>query len=47
MAKMDNVEYLAGGATQNSIRIAQWLMQVPKACAYIGCVGTLSVLDMF
>ncbi|XP_046844534.1 adenosine kinase-like [Xenia sp. Carnegie-2017] len=39
MAKMDNVEYLAGGATQNSIRIAQWLMQVPKACAYIGCVG--------
>ncbi|ORZ37785.1 Ribokinase-like protein [Catenaria anguillulae PL171] len=32
------VEYVAGGATQNSIRGAQWLMPANKT-AYIGCVG--------
>ena len=36
-----NVEYIAGGATQNSIRVAQWMLQdvAPGATAYIGCVG--------
>jgi hypothetical protein len=24
-----DVEYVAGGATQNSIRVAQWMLQVP------------------
>jgi adenosine kinase len=33
------VEYLAGGATQNSIRVAQWMMGTPKACAFTGCIG--------
>jgi len=33
------VEYIAGGAAQNSIRAAQWMLQVPKATTYIGCVG--------
>jgi len=33
------VQYIAGGATQNSIRGAQWMLQVPKATNYIGCVG--------
>ncbi|KAK9811523.1 hypothetical protein WJX72_005257 [[Myrmecia] bisecta] len=37
-AKPD-VEYIAGGATQNSIRIAQWMLQVPGATSYLGCVG--------
>eukprot|EP01028_Stygiella_incarcerata_P013554 TRINITY_DN82771_c0_g1_i1.p1 TRINITY_DN82771_c0_g1~~TRINITY_DN82771_c0_g1_i1.p1 ORF type:complete len:343 (-),score=93.03 TRINITY_DN82771_c0_g1_i1:98-1126(-) len=32
-------EYVAGGATQNSIRVCQWMMQVPKGTTYIGCVG--------
>lgn len=32
------VEYIAGGATQNSIRVAQWMLGEP-ATAYIGCVG--------
>merc|ERR1712023_520367 len=32
------VEYIAGGATQNSIRVAAWMLQ-SKSCAYIGCVG--------
>ncbi|WJX28446.1 adenosine kinase [Trifolium repens] len=27
------------GATQNSIRVAQWLLQVPGATSYIGCIG--------
>ncbi|XP_064607913.1 uncharacterized protein LOC135472370 [Liolophura sinensis] len=31
--------YLPGGATQNSIRIAQWLLQKPKATCFIGAVG--------
>ncbi|OUS46731.1 Ribokinase-like protein [Ostreococcus tauri] len=33
------VEYIAGGATQNSIRVAQWMLQKPGATAYMGCVG--------
>merc|ERR1719203_1218395 len=27
MVKMPNVQYIAGGATQNTIRVAQWMMQ--------------------
>lgn len=33
------VDYIAGGATQNTIRVAQWLLQVKDATSYIGCVG--------
>lgn len=33
------VDYIAGGATQNSIRVAQWMLQEPEATGYIGCVG--------
>jgi len=34
------VEYTAGGAAQNSIRGAQWMLQeFPGATNYIGCVG--------
>ena len=33
------VEYIAGGATQNSIRVAQWMLQAPGATSYMGCVG--------
>lgn len=34
-----NVEYIAGGATQNSIRVAQWMLQGEGKTAYIGCIG--------
>ncbi|XP_077999007.1 uncharacterized protein LOC144451955 isoform X2 [Glandiceps talaboti] len=34
-----DVEYIAGGATQNSIRVAQWLLDTPKATSMFGCVG--------
>lgn len=33
------VEYIAGGATQNSIRVAQWMLQEPGATSYIGSIG--------
>lgn len=39
MASKYNVEYIAGGATQNSIRVAQWMLQCPGATSYIGCIG--------
>jgi len=31
--------YIAGGATQNSIRAAQWMLNEPGQTAFIGCVG--------
>lgn len=39
LAKMENVEYIAGGATQNSIRVAQWMLQQSGATTYMGCIG--------
>jgi sugar/nucleoside kinase (ribokinase family) len=29
-----------GGATQNSIRVAQWLLKLPQAVTFFGCVGS-------
>jgi len=39
MAQRPGVQYIAGGATQNSIRVAQWMLQEPGATAYMGCIG--------
>lgn len=36
---MPDVEYIPGGATQNSIRVAQWMLGVPGATSYFGCIG--------
>lgn len=33
------MEYIAGGAGQNSTRVAQWMLQVPHATSYMGCIG--------
>lgn len=33
------VDYIAGGATLNTIRIAQWLLQKPNVISYFGCIG--------
>ncbi|XP_060780761.1 adenosine kinase isoform X2 [Neoarius graeffei] len=34
------VEYHAGGATQNSVKIAQWMIQKPpKVATFFGCIG--------
>lgn len=39
LVEKHNVEYIAGGATQNTIRVAQWAIQSPNATTYTGCVG--------
>jgi adenosine kinase len=41
LVKNFKVEFIAGGATQNSIRVAQWFLTntSPGATAYIGSVG--------
>merc|ERR1711933_259636 len=39
LAAMKDVKYIAGGATQNSIRVAQWMLQEPGMTAYMGCIG--------
>lgn len=44
MAALPTVKYIAGGATQNSIRVAQWMLQTP-ATAYMGCVGKDDIAD--
>lgn len=33
------VDYVPGGATQNSIRVAQWLIGIPRSTTFIGCIG--------
>lgn len=33
------VQYIAGGAGQNSIRVAQWILQMPNQTAYFGAIG--------
>ncbi|CAH1154575.1 unnamed protein product [Phaedon cochleariae] len=33
------VSYLAGGSVQNSLRVAQWLLEKPKVTTFLGCVG--------
>lgn len=40
LAGKEGVEYIPGGATQNSIRVAQWVLQAPGATAYFGCIGS-------
>eukprot|EP01130_Rhizamoeba_saxonica_P018946 TRINITY_DN9673_c0_g1_i1.p1 TRINITY_DN9673_c0_g1~~TRINITY_DN9673_c0_g1_i1.p1 ORF type:complete len:360 (-),score=114.15 TRINITY_DN9673_c0_g1_i1:35-1057(-) len=39
LASRDNVEYIAGGATQNSIRAAQWMLPEENKTHFIGSVG--------
>ena len=39
MKAQKDLEYIAGGATQNSIRVAQWILGEKNKSAYFGCVG--------
>ena len=39
LSAMDGVQYIAGGATQNSIRVAQWMLGEAGLTAYMGCIG--------
>ncbi|KAM7171433.1 adenosine kinase isoform 4-T4 [Macrochelys suwanniensis] len=41
LVKRFNVEYHAGGSTQNSVKVAQWMIQSPyRAATFFGCIGT-------
>jgi adenosine kinase len=39
MQEKEGVQYIAGGATMNSIRVCQWMLQEEKATSYMGCIG--------
>jgi len=39
LAKLPSVQFIPGGATQNTIRVAAWMLQTPKSTGYMGCVG--------
>merc|ERR1719258_694309 len=45
LQKKEGVEYIAGGAAQNSIRVAQWMLQIPGVTSYMGCVGKDDVAE--
>ncbi|XP_077299298.1 adenosine kinase 2 isoform X1 [Arctopsyche grandis] len=34
-----NVEFIAGGSVQNTMRVAQWFLEKPYVSTYFGCVG--------
>ena len=40
LVKSYPVQYIAGGAGQNSMRVAQWMLQRPGLTGYFGAVGT-------
>merc|ERR1712065_10801 len=40
LAQEDAVTYTAGGATMNSIRVAQYYLDNPRATTFVGCVGS-------
>ena len=39
MAEKFKVDYIAGGAAQNTIRVAQWFFSNPRRTAFFGAVG--------
>jgi len=39
LSAMDDVQYIAGGATLNSIRVAQWMLGEEGRTGYIGAIG--------
>jgi len=39
LSELPGVQYIAGGATLNSIRVAQWMLGQPGSTGYIGAIG--------
>eukprot|EP00201_Polytomella_parva_P018417 CAMPEP_0175054004 /NCGR_PEP_ID=MMETSP0052_2-20121109/9251_1 /TAXON_ID=51329 ORGANISM="Polytomella parva, Strain SAG 63-3" /NCGR_SAMPLE_ID=MMETSP0052_2 /ASSEMBLY_ACC=CAM_ASM_000194 /LENGTH=346 /DNA_ID=CAMNT_0016318625 /DNA_START=12 /DNA_END=1052 /DNA_ORIENTATION=- len=39
LAALPTVEYMPGGAGQNTARVCQWMLQAPQAASYFGCIG--------
>jgi len=40
LSSFPNLFFTAGGAAQNTIRAAQWMLQHPEAAGFIGCIGS-------
>lgn len=39
LSEKEGAEYIPGGATQNSLRVASWLFGKPNLVTFMGCVG--------
>mmetsp|Transcript_40377 Transcript_40377/g.48954 ORF Transcript_40377/g.48954 Transcript_40377/m.48954 type:complete len:347 (+) Transcript_40377:58-1098(+) len=39
MCARPDVQFIPGGATLNSIRVAQWMLMTKGAASYMGCIG--------
>lgn len=39
LVEKHNAEFIAGGSVQNSLRVAEWIIGVPKVAIFFGCVG--------
>lgn len=39
LSALPSVQYIPGGATLNSIRVANWMLQESGTCSYVGCIG--------
>ncbi|KDR23079.1 hypothetical protein L798_10943, partial [Zootermopsis nevadensis] len=39
MVQKYKVNYIPGGATQNTLRVAQWILKQPDVTVFMGCVG--------
>ena len=39
LSKMASVEYIGGGSTLNTIRVASWMLQQNNVTGYMGCIG--------
>ncbi|XP_025195500.1 adenosine kinase 1-like [Melanaphis sacchari] len=39
LMKNENTEYTAGGSAQNSLRVAQWILEKPNVAVFFGAVG--------
>ncbi|KAK6051987.1 hypothetical protein COOONC_10508, partial [Cooperia oncophora] len=40
------VEYIPGGATQNAVRVCQWILNKPNRAAFFGAIGNDKYGDM-
>ncbi|CEF60678.1 Adenosine kinase [Strongyloides ratti] len=39
LLSMKDTEFIPGGATQNALRVSQWIIQKPNCCTFFGAVG--------
>uniref|UniRef100_A0A0K0FH12 Adenosine kinase n=1 Tax=Strongyloides venezuelensis TaxID=75913 RepID=A0A0K0FH12_STRVS len=39
LLSLSDIEFIPGGATQNALRVCQWIIQKPNTCTFFGAVG--------